>query len=127
MRTLSLLKSLHENTKYKVQGRDTTSSKCNSERGLREGDATSPVLFNLHHAQVMTKLTDTRSSKSQGYAGIQWQWTPGCSLPANDTKKAYGNSANESKRVTETLFADDTTLLGIERENDRARDITVES
>ena len=73
------------------------------DRGLRQGDATSPVLFDIYHAQTMTKLSKIRSPESQGHAGIPWQWTPGCSLPPVDNKKAYGNLVTESIRVIETL------------------------
>ena len=46
---LRVLQDLHETTEYKVIGRDGESEPWIPERGLREGGATSPPLFNVYH------------------------------------------------------------------------------
>ena len=58
---------------------------------------------------------------------MPWQRTPGCSSPPNRHKKAYGNSDTDKICVTETLFAEDTTLPGVVPEIDAARNTTVET
>ena len=45
------------------------------QRGLREGCATSPILFNIYHACVMKLAEKERSNQLEGYIisiGIPW-------------------------------------------------------
>ena len=44
---LRLPEGLHEDTTYKIKGRNELSEGWQSQRGLREGCATSPTLFNI--------------------------------------------------------------------------------
>ena len=50
---LRLLKGLHEDTTSKIKGRNELSEGWKPQRGLREGCATSPTLFNIYHSQVV--------------------------------------------------------------------------
>ena len=113
--TLARLKGLHEGTSYQVKGREALSESWHPERGLREGCATSPILFNVFHEQAI-KIAHARrkaSAEEKGQeCGLEWKWRPGNSLPANDPKMTLRSSDSESFRITESLFADDSTLIG---------------
>lgn len=116
MRTL---KGLHEKTAYKIKGAREYSSSWTPVRGLREGCATSPVLFNIYHACAMRGAKtqrDKEAGRRETEAGIRWQWIPGNSLPPRDVNKARDNSHAETIVIQESLFADDTTLIGYEQE-----------
>ena len=106
------LKGLHEGTSFEVRGRDGNSTKWKPMRGLREGDASSPVLFNVYHSTAMEIAGERRKRSGHENPGIAWEWIPGNSLPPKDTTRASGNSTTETIRVTEILFADDTQLAG---------------
>ena len=56
---LNIIKGLHEMTQYRVKGKEQLSSEWVPQRSLREGCATSPILFNIYHAQAMKKLWRT--------------------------------------------------------------------
>ena len=59
-RFLETLRGLHESTKYRVKGREGVSEEWTPVRGLREGCATSPVLFNVYHQAVMRQAKEER-------------------------------------------------------------------
>jgi len=61
---LKTLQNLHERTEYKVKGRTSVSEAWEPQRGLREGCATSLILFNIYHACVM-KLAEKRGEIRQ--------------------------------------------------------------
>ena len=123
--TITILQGLHEYTTYEVRGKEANSAKWKPLRGLREGDASSPVLFNIYHATSIEIASQKRNAEYGGKAGIQWQWTPGNSLPPQDTKGASGNSATEEFWVPDVLFADDTTLIGKDSELSNGKETVV--
>ena len=65
---LRVLQDLHETTEYKIKGRDGESEPWIPERGLREGGATSPPLFNIYH-QAPMRLAKEERERSQGKQG----------------------------------------------------------
>ena len=74
-KVLDLMKGLYEETKYRIKGREGLSKVLQPERGLREGDATSPILFNLYHEQSMKLALDTRhesARRSGKECGLRW-------------------------------------------------------
>ena len=48
--------------------------------------------------------------------GIPWNWVPGHSLPSRDRRRATQGSTSKTTTLTESLFADDTTICGNMRE-----------
>ena len=58
--TIWILKGLHEYTKYRVKGKERMSEDWQPERSLREGCATSPVLFNIFHAESIRKAAEEK-------------------------------------------------------------------
>ena len=88
---IEVLKNLHEGTKYKVKGRGELSEEWLPVRGLREGCATSPILFNVYHAQAMRLAAKKRREKAAEIVeecGLEWSWGPGNSLPPIEVKRA---------------------------------------
>ena len=124
--TITILKGLHEYTTYEVRGREANSTTWMPLRGLREGCATSPGLFNVSHATSIRIATKTRQERARQPIGAPWQWSPENSFPLKDMKKARGNSATRVVRLTEVLFADDTTLIGKKSEIENGEQTVME-
>ena len=123
------MKNLHEKNIYTVKGRNAMSESWVPQRGLREGCATSSILFSIFHACVMKRANEDRrknAEKENLQLGIPWTWKPGFSLPPKSQSKAMQSSENERIEIVESLFADDTTIFGKKNEIFRARDIVVD-
>ena len=58
--TLRVLKCLHEYTAYRVKGREGLSDPWHPAKGARDGYATSPLLFNIYHAEAMRAAQEKR-------------------------------------------------------------------
>ena len=58
---------------------------------------------------------------------LEWQWTPGNSLPPEDNKRANEKSTTEGFRIRDVLFADDITLVTKKLNLETGRDIKVET
>ena len=80
--TITILKGLHEHTTYEVRGREANSTTWMPLRGLREGCATSPGLFNVYQ-----NSHKTRQERARQPIGAPWQWSPGNSSPPPKTQK----------------------------------------
>ena len=61
LETMDVLKDLHEHTRYRVKGNAGLSDEWLPARGLSEGCATSPILFNLYHAVTIVQLRTGRT------------------------------------------------------------------
>ena len=85
------LEGLHEQTEYKFRGKETNSASWTPKRGLREGCATSPKLFNVYHSTLMRLAKEKRRKKCEKDGtnlGIEeWQYIPGHSLLASERQK----------------------------------------
>ena len=114
-RFLETLRGLHESTRYRVKGREGVSEEWKPERGLREGCATSPVMFNIYHQAVMRQAEKERLREGGEGVGVRWRWMPGSSFAGT---RVWERGSSEAKGVTITsaLFADDTTIIGRKRE-----------
>ena len=112
---LKILKCLHEQTQYRVKGREGLSEPWTPQRGLREGCATSPILFNVYHSEAMKRAAEERkklaASNNHDY-GLVWLCNRGNNLPPTDINKGIKSSTREEYRISESLFADDSTLIG---------------
>ena len=107
-RSLRIIRGLHETTFYRVKGKKEVSSPWTPMRGLREGCATSPVLFNIYHNISMRMATRERDPNS----GIRWKWIKGNSFPPINIRRANTSTNTEECRLQSILFADDTTVFG---------------
>ena len=68
-----VLRGIHEGIEYRVRGREGNSSEWIPRRGLREGCATSPVLFNIYHSNVIRIAREERGkgwNQTVEYHGI---------------------------------------------------------
>merc|ERR1712141_173635 len=69
-----------------------------------------------------------KSALERGLAvGIELNWHPENSLPPKSTKKAMESKERETFRLTEALFADDTTLYGGKGEMVQGNEIVKQS
>ena len=112
---IRILRGLYEETEYSVRGREENSDSCRPLRGLREGCATSPIFFNIYHSAAMRQAAEDRTTSAHEKGlkvGIELSWRPGNSLPPKSTLRAIKSVERETFRLTEALFADDTTLYG---------------
>ena len=62
--SVRILKGLHEDTEYRVKGKTDNSDAWRPLRGLREGCATSPVLFNVYHSASMRQVAEKRKREA---------------------------------------------------------------
>ena len=110
-----------EGTEYQVRGRgkEGFSEGWVPARGLREGCATSPVLFNVFHQAVMRQAEEARGR--EGDVGVGWRWVPGGSFAGAGNWEKECTEAKEV-RVRLVLFADDTTIVGERGELSRGVD-----
>ena len=91
---LKSLQNLHERTEYKVKGRTSMSKAWEPQRGLREGCATSPILFNIYHACVMKLANKERRNQAERNSmtiGIPWIWKSGYSFPPKSQTKTMNS------------------------------------
>ena len=113
--SIRILKGLHEETEYRVKGKNENSDAWRPLRGLREGCATSPILFNVYHSAAMRQAAEKRQqeAKERGMkVGIEMSWRPGNSIPPKSIGQAMKSKDKETVILTEALSADDTTLYG---------------
>ena len=128
-RCLRVIQDLHETTEYRVKSREGVSEPWKTERGLREGCPSSPVLFNIHHQVVMrlaTKKRRKRAEETELEMGLNFRWIPGSFFPNERRKESKENSEASSVNIDKGLFADDTTKVGKKKELDQGIAITKE-
>ena len=110
---IRILRGLYEETEYSMRGREENIDSCRPLRGLRRGFATSPILFNIYHSAAMRQAAEDRTTSAHEKGlkvGIELSRHPGDSLPPKSTLRAMKSVERETFRLTEALFADDTTL-----------------
>ena len=64
-KVIDKLKDLHEFTSYRVRGEERDSTEFIPQRGLREGCATSPVIFNIFHQAVIRVAEKERAREAE--------------------------------------------------------------
>ena len=82
---------------------------------LREVCATFPTLFDIYHSEVVRlakTLREEAAKAANQECGLKWSWRAGSSLPPKDVRMAATRASTEKFENTESLFADDSTLIG---------------
>ena len=121
-KVIEKLKDLHELTPYRIRGEERDSTEFIPKRGLREGCATSPVIFSIFHQAVIGVAEKQRTNdaeKRNKKVGIDWSFMPGHSLPPKNVKNIFNSEANTTT-PTMSLFADDTTTIEMSDEIDES-------
>ena len=90
-RMLETLVDLHETTKFKERGKESTSSAWVPARVLTEGCSTSPIMFNIYHQAVMRQVGEARAAECGSEVGVEWRWIPGSSFEG----KVHGRGMGE--------------------------------
>ena len=105
-------RDLHEFTSHRVKGEERDSTEFIPQRGLREGCATSPVIFNIFHQAVIRVAEKERvheAEKRNEKVGIDWSFMPGHSLPPKNVKNTFNSEAKNT-----TL----TTIIGMSKHSE---------
>ena len=125
---LRTIKNLHETTVYRVKSKEGESEPWTTERGLREGCPSSPILFNIYHQVPMRLATKRRKRKADELnleMGLDFKWIPGSSFP-NEARWEKQNSEAKRVKIDKGLFADDTSKVGKRKELEEGVKITKE-
>ena len=120
-RCLRVLQDLHETTNYSIKTKEGVSNPWVPLRGLREGCASSPPLFNIYH-QVPMRTAKKKRLRVSPELCLIFRWVPGNNFPSSNLWEKY-NSESKEVRVGESLFADDTTGAGKKAELENGIDI----
>ena len=124
-KVIDKLRDLHEFTSYRVRGEKRDSTELIPQRGLRERCATSPVIFTIFHQAVIRVAEKERvheAEKRNKKAGSDWSFMPGHSLPPKNVMNTL-NSEAKNTTLTISLFADDTTIIGMSEEIEEGKQI----
>ena len=119
------LRDLHEFTSNRVRGEVRDRTEFIPQRGLREGCATSRVIFNIFHQAVIRVAEKERAheaEKRNKKVNIDWSFMPGHSLPPKNVKNTF-NSEAKNTTLTISLLADDTTIIGMSDEIEEGKQI----
>ena len=106
-RTVSLIRSFHENMQARVQLDGSLSDVLDVENGLRQGCCMAPVLFNLYTCLAIERWSE-RTKNIEGI-GIKLRYKYDKKLFRRYTRNA------EESTLSSCLFADDGALLATTR------------
>ena len=87
---IEIVKKLHEHIRFRVKGKEGLSDDWLPARGLREGCATSPILFNIYHSEAIRMAQrdrETEAAKRNLKYGLKGSWIPGNSFPPKDADR----------------------------------------
>ena len=111
---LQVLRALHDHTSFKVFIHNGYSTPWLTDRGLREGCPSSPVLFNLFHSFVMRTFRARRQIAAQALnrsPGLPWQFK----VDGRLTRRPAGKTSSrgvEEVCLGDLEYADDTQIFG---------------
>ncbi|CAE7493888.1 unnamed protein product [Symbiodinium sp. CCMP2592] len=111
---LKVLKALHNHTSFRAFVHNGYSTAWLTERGLREGCPSSPVLFSIFHHAIMLTFRGRRAraaESSGGTPGITWSYKVDGKLVRSGHAR-HSSRGVKSSVVGDVEFADDTALLG---------------
>ena len=111
---IQVLKALREHTSFRVFIHNGFSSEWLTDRGLREGCPSSPILFSIFHHAVLLTFRARREEKAQELRlkpGIQWNFKVDGHLVSSGRSKCSSRGVREIV-IGDVEFADDTAVFG---------------
>lgn len=124
------LRGFHSHRQYCIKTGPNSSSAASvsspykPERGFGEGDGTSPWSWNVLYSVIIRYAQKARRDNAQQRnleCGVPWRFHSTLDLDSNWTRKNDGRPS-DTCMVTNTVFADDTTLYGLRTELHEADD-----
>ena len=124
-----VLKALREHTRFQVYIHNGFSTPWLTDRGLREGCPSSPILFNIFHNFVMLTFRQRRQQLASFHnmtPGLPWQFKVGGRLTRT------GQTKHSSRGVVTTVvgdmeYADDAQIMGLQEEVSLAENLFMET
>ena len=126
---LKLLKALHDHTKLQVFIYSGYSEAWFTDRGLREGCPSSPILFSIFHHAIMLTFRNRRAAaaaSSLSVPGLAWNFKVDGRLTRLGRAK-HSSRGVQSVTIGDVEFADDTALLGWADELHEAENLFVQT
>lgn len=119
---LQVVKALHEHTTFTVFIHNGYSSALLTERGLREGCPSPPVLFNIFHSYILKTFRHRRALQAHNLnltPGLPWCFK----VDGHLTRTVAGKHSSRGVLkvcLGDVEYADDTQIVGYEEEVDLA-------
>ena len=110
---INLLKALHEHTQFQAFIHNGYSTAWFTERGLREGCPSSPILFNIFHNYILKTFRarrETNASNLRMSPGLPWSYKVDGKL----TRTTAGKASSRGVRalcIGDVEYADDTQIM----------------
>ena len=111
---IKILKALHEHTQFRVFVHNGYSSAWFTDRGLREGCPSSPVLFSIFHHAIMVTFRSRREAQAVTAGrnpGVPWAFKVDGHITRTGNAR-HSSRGVRSEVVGDIKFADDTALFG---------------
>ena len=115
---IQVLKALHEHTSFTAFVHNGYSSAWFTERGLREGCPSSPVLFNIFHNFVLKTFRSRRAQQAAANnltPGLPWSFKVDGRLTRSPSGKASSRGV-VTVCLGDVEYADDTQIMGFQAE-----------
>jgi ribonuclease HI len=126
---LAVLRALHEHTRFVAFVHNGYSSAWLTEKGLREGCPSSPVLFSIFHHAVLLTFRARRASQAKVsgvHPGLRWSYKVDGHLTRRGKARLSSRGVQEVT-LGDVEFADDTALLGEAEELCQAEKLFVQT
>ncbi|CAJ1414131.1 unnamed protein product, partial [Effrenium voratum] len=110
---VQVLKALHEHTRFRVFVHNGYSSPWLTDRGLREGCPSSPVLFNIFHDAVLITFRTRRAERALVLGlspGLPWRFKVDGHLTRRPDNKLSSRGARDCV-LGDVEYADDSLIV----------------
>eukprot|EP00972_Heterocapsa_arctica_P061621 9088444-Heterocapsa_arctica.AAC.1 len=119
---LNVIRTLHDKALYNIRTREGLSESYETEKGFREGDPSSPVLFNSYHSVATNdfckQIAEDRATRGEGQ-GLEIGSLEGRAFNKRWTRHfrhKHEQGSPEELFALLAMFADDTTLIARQKD-----------